>query len=138
MDHVRGYVAYIVEMHLKPHRRVGIQILRGFAVSAVVLFHTDERLPPGGFLGVDIFFIISGFVVSPLIQRIWDFKGLTNQKMEMWAFFLRRIYRLLPAFLSTLVIPIPIVLLLTFPSEHIRFFKQASASLLAVGNSGAY
>ena len=125
-------------MHVKPHRRVDIQILRGFAISAVVLFHTDERLLPGGFLGVDIFFVISGFVVSPLIQRIWNVKGFPNQKREMRAFFLRRIYRLLPAFLSTLVVSIPIVLLLTSPSEHIRFFKQTSASLLAVGNFGAY
>jgi peptidoglycan/LPS O-acetylase OafA/YrhL len=125
-------------MHMNAHRRLDIQILRGFAISAVVLFHTDERLLPGGFLGVDIFFIISGFVVSPLIQRIWDVKGLTNQKMEMRAFFLRRIYRLLPAFLSSLIVSIPIVLLFTSPSEHIRFFKQSSASLLAVGNFGAY
>jgi peptidoglycan/LPS O-acetylase OafA/YrhL len=48
------YVAYIVEMHMNAHRRLDIQILRGFAISAVVLFHTDERLLPGGFLGVDI------------------------------------------------------------------------------------
>lgn len=52
------------------HRR-DIQILRGLAVLAVVLFHANERYFPLGYLGVDIFFVISGFVVTPLILRIF-------------------------------------------------------------------
>mgnify|MGYP001400389485 CR=1 FL=1 len=52
--------------------RIDIQVLRGYAVLAVVLFHASESLFPLGYLGVDVFFVISGFVVTPLILRIFD------------------------------------------------------------------
>ena len=51
--------------------RRDIQVLRGLAVLAVILFHADESYFPLGYLGVDIFFVISGFVVTPLILRIF-------------------------------------------------------------------
>jgi peptidoglycan/LPS O-acetylase OafA/YrhL len=47
--------------------RRDIQVLRGLAVLAVVLFHASEIYFPLGYLGVDVFFVISGFVVTPLI-----------------------------------------------------------------------
>ena len=51
--------------------RRDIQVLRGLAVLAVVLFHAKESYFPLGYLGVDVFFVISGFVVTPLILRIF-------------------------------------------------------------------
>ena len=51
--------------------RQDIQVLRGIAVLAVVLFHANESYFPLGFLGVDVFFVVSGFVVTPLILRIF-------------------------------------------------------------------
>lgn len=51
--------------------RRDIQVLRGLAVLAVILFHADKSYFPLGYLGVDIFFVISGFVVTPLILRIF-------------------------------------------------------------------
>jgi peptidoglycan/LPS O-acetylase OafA/YrhL len=51
--------------------RRDIQVLRGYAVIAVILFHASESLFPLGYLGVDVFFVISGFVVTPLILRIF-------------------------------------------------------------------
>ena len=51
--------------------RRDIQVLRGLAVLAVVLFHANESYFPLGYLGVDVFFVISGFVVTPLILRIF-------------------------------------------------------------------
>ena len=57
--------------------RRDIQVLRGLAVLAVVLFHAKERYFPLGYLGVDVFFVISGFVVTPLILRI--FTNPTNR-----------------------------------------------------------
>ena len=47
--------------------RLDIQVIRGIAVLAVVLFHTNEDFFQLGYLGVDIFFVISGFVVTPSI-----------------------------------------------------------------------
>ena len=51
--------------------RRDIQVLRGSAVLAVVLFHAKESYFQLGYLGVDVFFVISGFVVTPLILRIF-------------------------------------------------------------------
>ena len=45
----------------------GLDGLRAVAVAAVVLFHVDSDLVPGGFLGVDVFFVISGFVITRLL-----------------------------------------------------------------------
>ena len=50
--------------------RKDIQVLRGLAVIAVVLFHVNQNYFSLGYLGVDVFFVISGFVVTPLILRI--------------------------------------------------------------------
>ena len=51
--------------------RRDIQVLRGLAVLAVVLFHAKESHFPLGYLGVDVFFVISGFVVTPVIMQIF-------------------------------------------------------------------
>lgn len=51
--------------------RRDIQVLRGQAVLAVVLFHAQKNYFPLGYLGVDVFFVISGFVVTPLILQIF-------------------------------------------------------------------
>lgn len=57
--------------------RRDIQVLRGLAVLAVILYHAKESYFPLGYLGVDVFFVVSGFVVTPLILRIF-----TNQSNE--------------------------------------------------------
>ena len=54
-------------MLFKTKYREDLQILRGFAVVSVVLFHMNSDWFPNGYLGVDIFFIISGYVVTPII-----------------------------------------------------------------------
>ena len=52
--------------------RTDIQILRAIAVSGVILYHAKSNYFPLGYLGVDIFFVISGFVITPLIIEIFD------------------------------------------------------------------
>lgn len=56
---------------IQSNYRLDIQVLRGLAVLAVILFHAKADIVPLGFLGVDVFFVISGFVVTPLILRIF-------------------------------------------------------------------
>lgn len=72
--------------------RLDIQGLRGIAVLLVVIYHAGLALP-GGYIGVDMFFVISGFVISQLLLR----EIATNGQIDLWNFFLRRIRRLLPA-----------------------------------------
>ena len=57
-----------------PKRRFrnDIQVLRALAVIAVILFHTNEKMFCLGYLGVDVFFVISGFVITPLIREIFS------------------------------------------------------------------
>lgn len=72
--------------------RKDINGLRAFAVIAVVIFHFSPALLPGGFAGVDVFFVISGFLMTKII-----FLGLENNKFKFISFLTSRVNRILPA-----------------------------------------
>lgn len=119
--------------------RRDIQVLRGLAVLAVVLFHANESYFPLGYLGVDVFFVISGFVVTPLILRIFTDRANGNGLLSnLRYFYKRRFYRLAPALSVTLTISAISIFLLGPISDHQRFARQGVATLLLVGNLGAY
>ena len=80
-------------------RRVDIDLLRAVAVLAVLLYHFDVPGFNGGFLGVDIFFVISGYLITLHIQD-----QLKNQDFSFTLFYLRRIRRLYPAMVVTLLL----------------------------------
>jgi peptidoglycan/LPS O-acetylase OafA/YrhL len=73
--------------------RADIEGLRAFAVVVVVVYHSARRLFPGGFIGVDVFFVISGFLITGLILRELD----TTGRLSLKRFWSRRAKRLLPA-----------------------------------------
>lgn len=73
--------------------------LRGLAVAAVVAYHFRSDLLPGGFIGVDMFFVLSGFLLSALLVREVEATG----RLALGRFFIRRIRRLLPATLLVLL-----------------------------------
>lgn len=119
--------------------RKDIQVLRGLAVLAVVLFHAYESYFPLGYLGVDVFFVISGFVVTPLILRI--FTGQVNfweRLSNLGLFFKRRFYRLAPALTVILTLSAISIFILSPVGDHQRIARQGIATLLLVGNIGAY
>jgi peptidoglycan/LPS O-acetylase OafA/YrhL len=119
--------------------RRDIQALRGLAVLAVVLFHANESYFPLGYLGVDVFFVISGFVVMPLILLIFtnqDYRG--SRLSNLRYFYSRRFYRLAPALATTLVISAILIFLFGPIGDHQRFARQSIATLLLAGNIGAY
>ncbi len=71
----------------------GIDALRALAVLAVFLYHAGVEWMPGGFLGVDLFFVISGYLITSLLLR--EFRG--GGHVKLGRFWLRRARRLLPA-----------------------------------------
>lgn len=70
-----------------------IDSLRALAVLAVIIYHVDVNYLPGGFLGVDLFFVLSGYLISSLIIKEYRKTGSLN----LYNFFIRRARRLLPA-----------------------------------------
>ena len=117
--------------------RKDIQVLRGIAVAAVVLFHANADWFPLGYLGVDVFFVISGFVVTPLIIRIFIDETTGGVLNNLYSFYRRRIYRLAPALGVTLAISTIAIFLAGILEDHQRFARQGIATLLLLGNVGA-
>lgn len=78
--------------------RPDIDGLRAFAVLSVVVFHAFPTLLPGGFVGVDVFFVISGFLISGIM-----FTELAQGQFKFSAFYARRIKRIFPALLVVLL-----------------------------------
>ena len=108
--------------------RSEIDGIRGFAVLAVIFNHFNKDFLPSGFLGVDIFFVISGFVIALSLSS----KPYKNFKDFIYHFYLKRICRILP----TLIIFVFITgLLITFfDKTPITSLRTGIASLIGLGN----
>ena len=83
-----------------PKRFAGLDGLRALAVLVVILFHLSPGFLPGGYLGVDIFFVISGFLITALLLREYDSDG----RIRLKNFWRRRARRLLPALAVLLLV----------------------------------
>lgn len=86
------------QSQIQPKYRSDIDGLRAIAVFSVVVFHAFPEFIPGGFIGVDIFFVISGYLISTII-----FEGLEKGIFSFRNFYSRRIRRIFPALLFVLV-----------------------------------
>ena len=78
----------------------GLDGLRALAILAVLIFHLHDGWLPGGFLGVDVFFVISGFLITSLLAREIDDHGI----VDLQGFFTRRARRLIPALVLCVVV----------------------------------
>lgn len=105
--------------------RPDVQILRGLAVLIVVLFHLEVPGFSSGFLGVDVFFVISGYLMAVLFDPAAPRR-----------FFLRRARRLLPAYLATVLATVIAVTLITTPNELYQLFRQVGHALGFTSNLG--
>ena len=110
--------------------RADIDGLRALAVLSVVLFHIGIPGFSGGFVGVDVFFAISGYLISRLLLAELQQTGTVS----LSAFFARRVRRLLPALLLVITVTLALSVFLLFPEEIPRLGKSAMAVPLLAAN----
>ncbi|WP_231614053.1 acyltransferase family protein [Pseudoalteromonas sp. NZS71_1] len=109
--------------------REDINGLRAIAVIAVILFHFNSSWIPGGFAGVDVFFVISGFLMTGII-----FKGLEQQKFSILRFYVARANRIIPALAILCVILLILGWFYLTPQDYKALGKHAASSIAFVSN----
>jgi len=115
-------------MHTIPYRP-DIDGLRALAVVPVILFHLGLKAIPGGFLGVDVFFVISGYLIASLIQA-----ELVTGTFSFRQFWARRVRRIVPALLTVLASSLMAGWLFLSRVEHPLMGREALAALFGVAN----
>lgn len=103
--------------------RAEIDGLRALAVIPVILFHAGFELFSGGFVGVDIFFVISGYLITTIL-----IEDIENKRFNIFNFYEKRARRILPALFFIMLVCIPFAWMLMLPNQ----MKDFSQSLIAV------
>jgi peptidoglycan/LPS O-acetylase OafA/YrhL len=109
--------------------RPEIDGLRAVAVIPVILFHMGLSWMPGGFIGVDVFFVISGFLITSIIKKELDQGNFSFR--DFWA---RRVRRILPAMIFVTAVTLAITYFFVFRPDQQAIGKQGLAALLSVAN----
>jgi len=115
---------------MKINYRPEIDGLRALAIFSVIGYHANIKYIPGGFLGVDIFFVISGYLITSLIFQELKETG----KFSFSNFYLRRFKRILPAMFFTIIITVLIGNFLLFKSDFLILLKSSLFAVLFSSN----
>lgn len=97
----------------------GLDGVRALAVLLVLVYHLWPQALPGGMIGVDVFFVISGYLITALLLR----EGAYSGKMDIVSFWIRRLRRLLPAFTALILVLTPLTLLIG-PDSQVGLGRQ--------------
>ncbi len=119
----------IIKSNARTSYRPDIDGLRALAVIPVVLFHAGLPGISGGFVGVDIFFVISGFLITSIILADID-----KQRFSILSFYERRIRRIFPALFAVLLFTVVVANTLFLPKENEAFGKSVTATVFFVSN----
>ena len=103
--------------------RPEIDGLRAISVMSVIIYHAGVSAISGGFIGVDVFFVISGFLITSIIMRELD-----NGSFSLYSFYERRAKRILPPLFITILITLPLAFFFLIPSQ----IKDVGQSIVAV------
>lgn len=113
----------------RPGYRRDIDGLGALAVCAVLVYHSFPQYMRGGFIGVDIFFVISGFLISGII-----FSGLENNSFSFRDFYFRRIRRIFPALLCVLIFCLIAGYFVLLPDEYKQLGKHTGSGSIYLSN----
>ena len=109
--------------------RPDIDGLRAFAVVSVVVFHAFPDMLKGGFIGVDVFFVISGYLIGGILLR-----DLRDGRFSFWDFYARRILRIFPALIVVLTAVLIFGWFALWPNEYSSLGKHAVSGTLFISN----
>ena len=109
--------------------RADIQFLRGIAVLLVVFYHASFSFFEGGYMGVDVFFVISGFLITGLIK-----KGIEVRTFTFANFYYRRAKRLLPAAYTTFLVTCVMAYFLLTTQELSDFYNSMIGAITFTAN----
>src|ERR1700730_1647720 len=129
MSHAENVKPHEIDRRGPGKLRPDIDGLRAVSVLAVVVFHTFPRLVPGGFVGVDVFFVISGFLISGII-----FDEMHRDAFSLRKFYVRRIRRIFPALILILAATAIFGWWILLPEDFLRLGKQMLSSAVFVSN----
>ena len=112
-----------------------IDSLRAISVLAIIVYHAkiyffNSLLFPGGYYGVDIFFVISGYLITAIIIK----EKVNNNKFSFKNFYLRRARRIFPALILVLIISLPLAWYSLMPYSLIEYAKSIIYSIIFVSN----
>jgi peptidoglycan/LPS O-acetylase OafA/YrhL len=120
----------VTDRERESYFRPDIEGLRAVAIGAVLLYHAGVPGADGGFIGVDVFFVISGFLITGLLVREWSTKG----SIDLLVFYARRFRRLLPAALLAIAVTTVASWLLLSSLRFPPVAGDAAAAALYVSN----
>jgi peptidoglycan/LPS O-acetylase OafA/YrhL len=109
--------------------RPDIDGLRAVAVLIVIAFHAQISRVPGGFVGVDVFFVISGYLISSIV-----FSEIASSRFSVISFYERRIRRIFPALFAVLAVCSVFAVIYLLPAELVNFGKSMLAATTSVSN----
>lgn len=109
--------------------RSDIDGLRAIAVLSVVLYHAAPSAVPGGFVGVDVFFVISGYLITAIIVG-----SLRAGTFSLAEFYLRRMRRILPALFAMIAVTLAAAAIILLPLEFKGLARSAVAAVLSASN----
>ncbi|HET7371561.1 MAG TPA: acyltransferase, partial [Gammaproteobacteria bacterium] len=103
--------------------------MRAIAVLSVMLYHVSAAWVPGGFVGVDIFFVISGYLITRNIVV-----DLGHSRFSLLDFYARRVRRIAPMMLTIVAVTLALAMLLFTPDDAATTAEAAAASLASLAN----
>lgn len=109
--------------------RKDINALRALAVLSVLVFHFNSSWMPGGFAGVDVFFVISGYLMTRII-----FEGLEKRSFSLFRFYISRANRIIPALAVLCMVLLIIGWFFLMPKDYLALGKHVVSSLTFISN----